>query len=124
MPNIKQIPITEILNYKQEKDERRTSNAQHRTPRAYPNSTLEVRCSMLDVRFLLRFWSLDIGIYLEFGVWNLGFPVFRERIRYFFMPLKGGIVYERSLLFCSYLKDHMDICHAPDCPHFHALAPF
>ena len=66
--------MTEIQNPKQEKDERRTSNAQHRTsnvgvaslrffskietPKAYHNSTLEVRCSMLDVRFLIRFWSL------------------------------------------------------------------
>jgi len=88
--------MTEIQNNKQEKDERRTSNAQHRTsnvdvaslrffnkietPKAYPISTLEVRCSMLDVRFLIRFWSLDIGIYLEFGAWNLGFPILREWI--------------------------------------------
>jgi hypothetical protein len=59
--------MTKIRNNKQEKDERRTSNAQHRTsnvgvvalrffykietPKAYHNSTLDVRCSMLDVRF-------------------------------------------------------------------------
>jgi hypothetical protein len=48
--------------------EHRTLNIEHRmwvslrsvffnkieTPKAYPNSTLEVRCSMLDVRFLIR----------------------------------------------------------------------
>jgi len=37
------------------------------TPKAYPNSMLDVGCWMLDVRFLLRFWSLYIGIYLKFG---------------------------------------------------------
>ena len=59
--------MTKIRKSKQEKDERRTSNAQHRisnvgvawlrlfnkieTPKAYNSSTLGVRCSMLDVRF-------------------------------------------------------------------------
>ena len=72
------VQVTKIQKYKQEKDERRTSNAQHRTSnvglaslrfvnkietlKAYPNPTLDVRCSMLDVRFLFRFWSLNIGI--------------------------------------------------------------
>jgi len=81
--------MTKILKTKQEKDERRTSNAQHRTskvdvaslhffnkietPKAYPNSTLEVRCSMLDVRLLARFWSLDIGICDLFVIWCLFF---------------------------------------------------
>jgi len=60
-------------NIKKEKDGRRTSNAQHRTsnadvaslhffnkietPKAYVDSTLDVQCSMLDVRFLFGFWS-------------------------------------------------------------------
>ena len=70
--------MTEIRNSKQKKDERRTSNAPHRTskidvaslrffnktetPKADYNSTLEVR-------FLIRFWSLDVGIY--FSIENL-----------------------------------------------------
>jgi len=37
------------------------------TPKAYHNSTLEVRCSTLEVRFLVRFWSL------KFRIWNLSF---------------------------------------------------
>ena len=78
--------MTEIQKSKQEKDQRRTSNAQHRTsnvgvallrilnkietPRAYHNSTLEVR-------FLIRLWplfgicDLEFVIYLKFGAWNL-----------------------------------------------------
>ena len=80
--NIKQFPMTKIRNNKQKKDERRTSNAQHRTsnvgvallrvfnkietPRAYHNSTLEVRC------WTFVFWS-GFGPCLEFVIWNLWF---------------------------------------------------
>ena len=82
--------MTEIRKPKQEKDERRTSNAQHRTlnvgvaslrvfnkigtPRAYHNS-------MLDVRFLIRFWSLNIGICDLFGIWCLGFVILDTKLQ-------------------------------------------
>jgi len=75
--------MTEIRKPKQEKDQRRTSNAQHRTsnvgvallrifnkietPRAYHNS-------MLEVRFLIRFWSRAAqALAPRVEYWNLRF---------------------------------------------------
>jgi len=47
IPNSKQLTITKIRNNKQEKDKHRTSNAQ-------------LAYGELEIRFLIRFWSLDI----------------------------------------------------------------
>ena len=49
--------MTKIQNPKQEKDQHRTSNAQHRT-------------SNVDVTLVLV-WNLEFVIYLKFGIWNL-----------------------------------------------------
>ena len=79
----KQIPMTEIRNNKQKKDERPTSNAQHRTsnmdiaslhflinetPRACHN-----RSSMFVFCPGFGHWILEFEIYLRFGAWNLRF---------------------------------------------------